>query len=169
MIPRGLIALAALALASIVPLHADDVWVIREDGAGPAKVGITLSQLNSVLGERFSMPKDKDDQGCFYVKPAKHRHIAFMIEDGRFVRVDVDAPGISTTEGIQVGDFEAKALRVLGHRLKVEPHQFIEDGHYLTIRSHDGRYGIRFETEKGKIQSFYAGRFEAVQAVEGCL
>ena len=169
MISRGFIVLAALALASIGPLHADEVWLIREDGVGPAKVGLTLSQLNSLLGEKFSMPRDKDDQGCFYVKPAKHPHMALMIEDGHFVRVDVDAPGISTTEDIQVGDTETKALRTYGPRLKVEPHQYFDEGHYLTVRSRDGRYGMRFETEKGKIQSFYAGRFEAVQGVEGCL
>jgi hypothetical protein len=80
-----------------------------------------------------------------------------------------DGPGISTTEGIQVGDSEKHAGRVYGTRLKVEPQQYIDDGHYLTARSRDGRYGIRFETEKAKIQRFYAGRFKAVQYVEGCL
>jgi hypothetical protein len=103
------------------------------------------------------------------VKPPKHPHIAFMIEDGHFSRVDVDAPGISTTEGVHVGDSEAQALRVYGTRLKIEAHQYIEGGHYLTVRSRDSRYGTRFETDKGKIQSFYAGRFEAIQLVEGCL
>jgi hypothetical protein len=146
-----LIALT-LALASIATLAADDVWVIREDGVGPAKIGMTISQLNTVLGEKFAMPREKDDQACFDVQPTKHSHISFMIEDGRLSRVDVDAPGISTTEGIQVGDSEAKAQRVYGSRLKVEPHHSIDEGHYLTVRSRDGRYGTRFETEKGKIR-----------------
>ncbi len=166
---RGFIVLAALALTSICALRADDVWVVREDGVGPAKVGMTLSQLNAALGEKFTMPRNKNDQACFVVKPAKHPHIAFMIEDGHFSRVDVDAPGIPTTEGIYVGDSEAQARRVYGARLKVEPHHYIEGGLYLTVRSRDGRYGTRFETDKGKIQSFYAGRFESIQLVEGCL
>jgi hypothetical protein len=169
MTSRDFIVLAALALTSIGVLRADDVWVVREDGVGPAKVGMTLSQLNIALGEKFAMPRNKDDQSCFVVKPAGHPHTAFMIEDGQFSRVDVDAPGLSTTEGIHVGDSEAQARRVYGARLKIEPHQYIEGGHYLTVRSHDGRYGTRFETDKGKIQSFYAGRFDAIQLVEGCL
>ena len=168
MISRGLIVLT-LALASIGTLTADDVWVIREDGVGPAKVGMTLSQLNTVLGEKFAMPIEKDGQACFDVQSTKHPHVSFMIEDGHFSRVDVDAPGITTTEGVQVGDSEAKALRVYGPRLKVEPHHYIDDGHYLTVRSSNGRYGMRFETEKGKITSFYSGRFASVQLVEGCL
>jgi len=143
--------------------------VIRQDGVGPVTIGMTLPQLNAVLHETFSMPRNKDDQGCFYVKPTRHAHIAFMIEDAHLSRVDVDGPGISTAEGIQVGDSEERARRVYGARMKVEPHKYIEDGHYLTVRSTDGRYGIRFETEKGKIQMFYAGRFESVQYVEGCL
>jgi hypothetical protein len=150
MISRTFTVLAALAFASIATLQADSAWVIREDGVGPAKVGMTLSQLNTALGERFPMPTEKDDRGCFYVHPAKHAHISFMIVDGRLSRVDVDAPGISTTEGIQIGDTEAKALRVYGPRLKVGPHQYIEDGHYLTARSRDGRFGVRYETEKGE-------------------
>jgi hypothetical protein len=168
MISRGFIALT-LALASTVVLAADDAWVVREDGVGPVKVGMTLSQLNTVLGEKFAMPLEKDGQACFDVQSTKHPHVSFMIEDGHLSRVDVDAPGITTTEGVQVGDPEAKALRAYGPRLKVEPHHYIDDGHYLTVRSSNGRYGIRFETEKEKITSFYSGRFASVQLVEGCL
>jgi hypothetical protein len=169
MISRASILLVVIALFGMSMVQVDEDWVIREDGVGPVKIGMTVPELNTVLHQRFSMPKDKDEQACFYVKPTKHPHIAFMIEDGRLSRADVDGPGISTAEGIQVGDSEEHAHRVYGPRLKVEPHKYIDDGHYLTVRSTDGRYGIRFETEKGKIQRFYAGRFKAVQYVEGCL
>jgi hypothetical protein len=168
MISRGIMVLLVLAVLVMRPLQASKSWVIRSEGVGPAKIGMTLSQLNMVLHEKFSMPEDKGDQGCFYVEPTRHPHIAFMIEDGRLARVDVDARGISTSEGIQVGDSEADARRVYGPSLKVETLQYTEEGHYLTLRSSDGRYGLRFETEKGKIQRFYAGRFAAVQYVEGC-
>jgi hypothetical protein len=162
--------LAVVTVAIISISLADDGWVIREDGVGPVKVGMNLSQLNMVLHEKFSMPASKDDQGCFYVEPTKPSQITFMIEDGLLSRIDVVKAGISTAEGIHVGDSEAHALQVYGPRLKVEPHAYTgPDGHYLTIRSSDGRYGIRFETEKGKIQIFYAGRFDAVRYIEGCL
>jgi hypothetical protein len=159
-----------LFLASITTVYADGAWVIREDGAGPAKIGITLTHLKSVLGEKLIESDDGEGSDtCFYVNPAKHPHVSFMIEDERLSRVDVDAPGISTMEGIQVGDSESKALRAYGTGPKIEPHKYIDDGHYLTIRSRDGRYRMRFETEKGKITRFYGGRFESVQYVEGCL
>jgi len=86
------------------------------------------------------------------------------------VRVDVDQAGILTAEGVQVGDTEEHAKKVYGPRLKIEPSQNAggEGGHYLTVLSSDRRYGIRFETEQGKITTFYAGTYEAIQYVEGC-
>jgi hypothetical protein len=148
---------------------ANDTWVVREDGVGPVKIGMTLSQLNTVLHSKFSMPAAKDNQGCFYVNPSKHPRIAFMIEDGRLVRIDVEIAGVATSEGIQVGDSESRALRVYGFRLKVEPHAYTgPEGHYLTARSKDGRFGRRFETDQGKITMFYAGRYKAIQYIEGC-
>ena len=149
--------------------HAAEDWIVREDGVGPVTIGMTLSQVNKILHENLTMPKDTADEGCFYVKTTKHPHIAFMIEDGRLTRVDVDARGIFTARHIQVGDSEARAIRVYGQKLEVGPHHYIDEGHYLTIRSSNGRYGIRFETDKGKILTYYAGEFNSVQYVEGCL
>ncbi len=148
---------------------AADTWIVREDGVGPTKIGMSLAQLSAVLHEKFSPPADKEDQGCFYVNPSKHPQIAFMIENGRLVRVDVDREGLSTSEGIQVGDSESHALKVYGHLLKVEPRAFMEEeGHFLTASSRDGRFGVRFETDHGKITGFYAGRYKAIQYIEGC-
>jgi len=150
------------------PVGADGDWVIREDGVGPAEIGMTLSQLKAVLHERLVDDEPSGSEECWYVKPAKHPHISFMILDGRFVRVDVEARGIATTDGIQVGDSESEVRQRYGRKMKVEPHQYIDDGQYLTLQSTDGKYGVRFETEKGKIINFYAGRFSAIQYVEGC-
>lgn len=144
---------------------AADGWVIRQIGIGPVKVGMSLSQLNTALHERFAMPKSKEDQGCFYVTATKHPQVSFMIEDRRLVRIDVDKAGVPTTEGVQVGDSEEHVKQVYGSRLKVEP-QHYTDGHYLTLRN--GNHGIRFETDEGKVSTFYAGAFEAIQYVEGC-
>lgn len=170
MILRILIAvltmLTVVSSGSAVPA---DVWVAREDGVGPVKIGMSLSQLNAALHEKFVMPENKEDRGCFDVTSTKHPVVSFMIEGGVVVRVDVDGAGVSTVEGIQVGDSEARARRVYGPSLKVEPHAYTgPEGHYLTVRSTSGEFGIRFETNKGMIESFYAGQFKAIQYIEGC-
>jgi hypothetical protein len=169
MIQRTLGFLALLAILAICRLPADDTWVLREDGVGLVKIGMGLSELNAVLQERFRLPAEKDDRACFYVKPKHRPHVAFMILDGRLARIDVDGAGIFTTSGVFVGDSEAHALRVYGSKLKVEENKYTgPEGHDLTIRANDRRYGMRFETYEGKITQFYAGRFDAIQLVEGC-
>ena|ERR1035441_3494437 len=166
MIPRKLLTfLGVMVLIAIC--SAADGWVIRQDGVGPVKIGMSLSQLNTALHARFAMPQNKEDQGCFYVTATKHPQVSFMIENGRLVRIDVDKTGVPTTEGVQVGDSEEHAKQVYGPQLKIEPHHYT-DGHYLTVGSKSGGHGIRFETENGKIATFYAGTFEAIQYVEGC-
>ena len=84
-----------------------------------------------------------------------------MIEDRKLVRIDVSALGVATSSGIQVGDSESRARQAYGSRMKVTPHKYVDTGHYLTMRSTDGHYGIRFETDNGKITTYYAGTYEA--------
>jgi len=162
--------LALLGLVFCLPLassFASDDWVIREDGVGPVKVGMTLAQLSAALHQELAADQ-RDEEGCFYIDARGHDHISFMIIDGHVVRVEVGALGIKTSTGIQVGDSEAHVRRVYGSKMKVTPHTYIDNGHYLTVRSADGRYGVRFETDRGKITMFYAGKYAAIQYVEGC-
>jgi len=149
----------------IVACYAADTWVVTQDDVGPVKIGMTLPQLNAALHEKFALPESKEDQGCFYVTATKHPQVSFMIEDKHLVRVDVGKSGVATIEGVQVGDSEERVKQVYGSGVKVEPHHYT-DGLYLTLRS--GNYGVRFETEQGKVSTFYAGTFEAIQYVEGC-
>lgn len=94
---------------------------------------------------------------------------AIMIQEGYVTRVDVFQPGIATPEGIRVGNSEARAKQAYGDKLKIEPHAYTgPEGHYLTVRSSDGLYGIRFETDGKKILSFYAGKKAAIAYIEGC-
>jgi hypothetical protein len=148
--------------------RAGDPWIVREDGVGPVKIGMTLGQMRSTLRQNLTKEEGGSDS-CYYVHAAGHGHIDFMIIDDHLVRIDVDAPSILTSSGLQVGDSESKVLKVYGPKLKVTEHQYVDTGHYLTVRSDDRRYGIRFETDGGKITMFYVGTYEAIQYVEGCL
>jgi hypothetical protein len=167
MISRRVLAFGILALATIGASMAADAWVVGFNSVGPVKVGMSLSQLSTVLHQKFAMPENKEDQACFYVSPAKHPQISFMIEEGRLVRIDVDKLGVSTVEGVQVGDSEKRAKEVYPD-IRVKEHAYTPEGHHLTVQSKDGQHGIRFETENGKIQTFYAGTYQAIQYVEGC-
>ena len=147
---------------------ADEAWVVRPDGVGSVRIGMTLAQLNKALDENLQAPAAKSQADCFYVSTSKPVKLLFMMLEGRVARIDVREPGIKTASGIQVGDSEAHARKVYGARLKVEPQKYVEHGHYLTAKTSDGRRGIRFEAVGGKITSYYAGRDQAIQLVEGC-
>lgn len=158
-----------LTLLSVCFPVAANTLIVHMNRTGPLKVGMTLRELNTVLHEKFSPPTDADEQGCFYLNPSKYPRLSLMIVNGQLARIDVDESGLATDKGLQVGDAERHVISLYGRRVKVEPSAYGgPEGHYLTVRSSDGKYGIRFETENGRITSFYAGRFDAIQYVEGC-
>jgi hypothetical protein len=130
-----------------------------------------LSELKESLHLSYSvsMAQDSDQQTCFYADLRGHSGISLMILNGRVARVDIDNKDTQTIEGIHNGDSEAHALSIYGKRLKVTPHAYTApEGHYLTVHTADGRYGIRFETDDGKIVRYYAGRVDAISFIEGC-
>jgi hypothetical protein len=166
---RARLLFTSILFTAVAVSTAAQEWLVGFDGIGPVKIGMSLSELNVALHEGFSMPEDKDEQACFYVEHAKHPGVAFMIQAGHVTRVDVDRPKVSTAEGIGIGDSESRAMQVYGSKLKVEPHHYTApEGHYLTVLSSNERYGIRFETDKGKIVRFYAGQLQAIALIEGC-
>ena len=92
-----------------------------------------------------------------------------MMIGGEVARIEVDTMSVVSWSGARIGSTEEQIKKIYGARLKVEPHKYLEnDGHYLTLRSRDGRFGIRFETEKSRVFRFYAGPWEHLRYVEGC-
>ena len=130
-----------------------------------------LADLKTDLHLSYSIERaqDSDQNTCFYAELRDHSGVSLMILNGRVARVDVDNRDTQTVEGIHIGDSEAQALRVYGKRMKVTPHAYTgPEGHYLTVRTPDGGYGIRFETDEGKIVRYYSGRADAISYIEGC-
>jgi hypothetical protein len=130
-----------------------------------------LSDLKASLHlpYRLEYAQDSDQQSCFYAVIPGHTGIALMILNGRVALVDIDNRDTQTVEAIHNGDTEAHALGVFGKRLKVTPHAYTSpQGHYLTVRSEDGKYGVRFETDRGNFVRYYAGQVNAISYIEGC-
>lgn len=142
---------------------------VRFDGVGAVQVGMSLPDLNRALHTSFSKPSDPEEESCFYVALPNQPGVGVMILSGRVARLDVDDALTQTEEGIHNGDSEKRALEVYGNRLKIRPHAYLpKTGHYLTVFSPDRKYGMRFETEDGKIIRYYAGTTQAISFIEGC-
>jgi hypothetical protein len=160
-----------LACFVAVPLNAVVAQspIVRFDGIGAVRVGMSLRDLNGALHTSYSKPSDPEEQSCYYVDLPNQPKVGVMMLDGRVARVDVDNAVTLTALGIHNGDSEARALHVYGKQLKIEPHAYFpESGHFLTLLSPDRKYGIRFETEDGKIFRYYAGTIQAIAFIEGC-
>ena len=79
--------------------------------------------------------------------------------------------GASNSKVRTAGFIRKPINSVCPKRLGVEPHKYIPlpDGKYVTVKAPDGKHAIRFETDKGRVITYYSGRFPEVEYVEHCL
>ena len=164
--------IACVAMAfSLVPASASaEDWVLRMNGIGPLKIGMTFDQANRATG--FSLQRSADNlrptEGCDFIPIAHHPGIGLMFIDDRLVRAEVFAGSSRTQREVGVGT-SVKAVLSLYPGIRIEPNAYDENEQYLTMTSSDGSLAIRFETGAGKISSVYAGQSQPVHYTEHCL
>jgi hypothetical protein len=144
---------------------------LGEDGLGQLQVGMTLAEAVNMglVNERPDMKP-----ACDFVFPAVGAGIPFgvnvMVVKGKIARIDVDTGTVTTEDGVKIGDTEAKVKSVYGDELQIQPHKYIDGGHYMTVKGDSASAGkaIVFETDGKRVTMFRAGRVPEVQWVEGC-
>jgi hypothetical protein len=162
------IVLLYLLLAPLACMAGE--WDLRMDGIGPLRVGMRFDAANARLGGGLQRtdPALLASKGCDQVLVPGHPQVALMFVDDVLSRIDVWGTDGRTDAGVMVGDPVQRVLDTYP-RAASAPHAYDDRERYLTARSRDGRLAIRFETKDGKIALFHAGRFKAVQFIEGCL
>ena|SRR2546423_1778994 len=144
---------------------------LTEDGLGQIQVGMTLAEAVNMglLNENPNM-----NPRCDFVFPAVGAGIpdgvSAMVVNGKIARIDVDTGTVTTEDGAKIGDTEDRVRSIYGADLKVEPHKYIEGGHYLTVMGDSASAGkaIVFETDGKRVTMFRGGRLPEVKWVEGC-
>ena len=160
----GCLALAGEAAAQ-ARVPAD--WRLAPDGFGPLRVGMSFAQVQQRASGLAATPVGlRASSNCDQLPLPGHPGVALMFVDDTLARIDLFRPGPRTTRGVQPGDRVAQAMHTYPE-LRAEPRAYEEDERFLTERS--GANAIRFETEKGRIEKVYAGRWAQVQYIEGCL
>ena len=105
-------------------------------GFGPAALGSPAEAVRQAWGR----PLDGDapaaapgePEGCYYLVPQGARApgtpppLAFMVEAGRFVRVDVHDPALAAPGGGRVGMTGAEVERLHAGRIERQPHKYVE-------------------------------------------
>jgi hypothetical protein len=146
------------------------LWTIFPNGAGPARSGVALAQLNAILRDSLRM-KRGDPEACQMLHSASMpKGVSIMVLRDTIQRVDIDSASVFTPGGLTVGDSEAAVLRVYTDHATMKPHKYLTAGHYISIRPQtDTAYGIVFETDGVKVTHIRAGAHPAVDLVEKCL
>ncbi len=137
------------------------------DGLGAVKVGMELPLAAKLALDRFVPGDVSPADECRVVHLRREPKALFMVEKGTIVRVGTRDARFATEAGVRVGDTEAKATEAYGGALAVTPHKY-EEGHYLTLRSKDGRSALVLEAVGGRIVEIRAGRLPAAEYVESC-
>ena len=138
---------------------------------GKARIGMTERDLVRALGAPLThVDPQAEEEGCYYAAGRGiPEGVGLMMLNNRLARIDVYKSGVRTASGAGIGTSESDLKRLYGGKLVQEAHAYTgPEGHYLTLRSAGGRYGVRFETDGVLVTGFYAGTAEAIQYIEGC-
>jgi hypothetical protein len=144
---------------------------VSEDGIGPIQIGMNLSDAVN-MGLLNDNPTRNPK--CDWVYPAVGAGIPdgvnVMVVSGKIARIDVDTGVVTTEDGVKIGDSEDKIKTVYGDDVQVEPHKYIEGGHYMTVPGDSASAGkaLVFETDGKRVTAFRGGRLPEVKWVEGC-
>lgn len=142
---------------------------LADSGFGAILVGMTPAAANAAVGDSLVLPP-AGPEGCQYGSAPAVAGLAFMIENGRVVRIEVRSQGVRTDAGAAVGDSETRIQQLYHGRIALTPHKYT-DGHYLTVAPRmaaAGQVQLVFETEHGVVTRFRGGLLPQVAYVEGC-
>jgi hypothetical protein len=142
-------------------------------GFGPAAFGDDAEAVRQAWGGALRALPDGAEP-CHFLSPPVEAdsgyQVAFMIEDGRFVRIDIASPRVAAPGGGRVGMRVDELEALYPGMVERRPHFYVDDGHYLRIRDPDGGQGVLlFEADdEGVVGEWRIGLPPQVDYVEGC-
>lgn len=166
--PRDAVDSVATSASALSPAQ----WQLTEEGLGPLHAGMTVAQARAVVPGEFTMANaSPDDAACSYATwTAQPPRTRVMVTDGVIARVEVDTASIRTAAGAGVGDSESRIDSLYPGRVRRMPHKYT-DGRYLIVVAaapRDTMFRFVFETDGQRVTTMRAGRYPAVEWVEGC-
>lgn len=173
-----LLATAFVTGAEVPPLRAPAPYpphalerAISFEGFGTARFGDGEDALRKAWGEPLEDAGDPLEDCRYLVPEAPHADmgVAFMVEGGRFVRIDITDPRVRATGGGHIGMDKAALLgRYPG--ATVSPHHYDDAGWYVEVADpRGGETALVFETDaQGVVTVWRVGARPQVGYVEGC-
>ena len=162
------------ATASEAELPQYDATVINFEGFGPAKFGSNEEQVRMSWGRPLNASTPAAGASCYQLfmdpKPEGGNGIAFMFEDGKFARYDVDVPQHVAPGGFSVGARAEDILAKFAGHIEVQPHKYVEGGRNLIVAPENGGSArLLFEVDAaGVVSAWRIGVPPQIYYVEGC-
>lgn len=134
---------------------------------GTVRFGERVEIVEKRLHERVPAPIDAEEAHCRLFEFKAYPRMIFMIEDGVITRAETSSP-VPTSFGITVGS-PMKAIRRKFPGVKIEPHTYDSNGHYLMLKTANQKAAMVMEESGGRITGIRGGLIPSVTYVEGCL
>jgi hypothetical protein len=159
------------ATAPVVTPPASDT-LARFDGYGDLRFGMSADEAKKAWGGELR-GEAAADGGCYYLRPIWAQNAAefgFMIENGKFARVDVGNDKETAPGGGKRGMSADEIRKLYAGRVEEQPHKYVDGGKNLRISDAGGAAGaLVFETDAaGKVTAWRIGVPPQVDYVEGC-
>lgn len=142
------------------------------NGIGPLRFGMTAAQARAAWGlPLHGEAPEQDPQACYYLSPQAGSHgLLFMVEGGRFVRVDVTTPAKTAPGGGRVGMPTRELEKLYAGRLATARGKYDAGSTVLTVMAPGGAPAkLVFTTSAaGVVTAWRIGTPPQVDYVEGC-
>ncbi len=142
----------------------DSSPMLTSERYGEVRFGMPLTEAEEKL-QQLAEPQIRAE-GCSYVTFATYPDIRFMIENEIVTRADA-GPTIANSTGSTIGD-DSTDLQQTNPQIKIMPHKYEPESHYLILASADGTSALVFEESGGLITKVRGGVEPSVEYVEGC-
>ena len=120
------------------------------NGIGPLRFGMSAAQMRKAWGVAlYGEPQANDPRACYYLSPRKDDPgLLFMVENDRFVRIDVRAAGKTAPGGGRVGMRAQQIDQLYAGQLQAMPGKYDPATHVLSVTApHDKHAKLVFETD----------------------
>jgi len=141
--------------------------VLSATAYGPITFGDSLEKVEKLLKEKAPEIAHPDERLCRQITFRAYPTITFMVENGIVTRAE-SWTAIPTSIGLSVGD-SLDAVKKRKPSVSIVPHQYHPSGHYLILKTPNGKNALVMEEAEGKITAVRGGLEPSVEYVEGCL
>lgn len=141
------------------------------NGIGPLRFGMSVAQMKQAWGKPlYGSAPAHAPKACYYLRSQENDYdLLLMVENDRFVRVDVKTKDKTAPGGGHIGMDAQQIENLYAGHVHVTPGKYDPSAKILDVappRIKDA--GLIFETASGLVKSWRIGVYPQIDYVEGC-